>query len=77
MLEIEGQDITSLEWRYYQLYMHIFLRYEAFVTVNLPSKFNLNLNDITSIRAFMSSLNSDSNLYGEYMAAKLGYNWMF
>ena len=48
----------------------------SFITV-LPEKmFNVKFGDGESVQSFVSRLQSDGNLFGQYMAAKMGYRWI-
>ena len=58
-----GCDIDSLEWRYLQLYMYIFMRLRSYSHIDVASKFNLDLNSADSIRKYVQRQSSDSQFF--------------
>ena len=76
-LNAASGEVVDLKWRYLQLYSYIFLKYKSFATVNPLSLFGIDINKPESVRSYVSSLQSNANLFGVSMAAKVGYNWIF
>lgn len=45
--------IDSLEWRFFQLYMYIFMSMRSYTHVDVASKFSVDLNSPASIREYV------------------------
>ncbi|CDW78580.1 UNKNOWN [Stylonychia lemnae] len=78
-IEMHGSTgkISDLKWRYFQLYSYIFMKLKSFAEVDPQSLLSIDINDVSSIRESVQRLQGDSNLFGEVMAAKVGYSWIF
>ena len=60
-----------------QLYVYIFMKLKSFAEVNPQSLLSIDVNDANSIRESVYRISGDANLFGQMMAAKVGYSWIF
>lgn len=76
-----NQNFTStlVNWRFLQLYEYAVTQsvYLSMITVHPQILFNVRFSDPTSVRKFASRMQRNANLFGSYMATKMGYNWFF
>ena len=76
IIDVEDGETKMVHWRHLQLYQYAVTRLKSFSTIRPQSLFNVRFSDPYSIRYFTNKLQTDANLFGQYMAAKMGYGWL-
>ncbi len=74
-----GKRIKNVDWRFFQLYEYILTRVvsTSFITFDPQAVYGVEFSNALSVRKFISKMKSDGNLFGVYMASKMGYRWLF
>ncbi|TNV78753.1 hypothetical protein FGO68_gene3108 [Halteria grandinella] len=74
-----GYSTSLVNWRFFQLYEYTLTRTlsTSFITTDPQALFNVHFSDAATIQTLQTRLSRDAQLFGVYLAAKMGYRWLF